>query len=86
MPHNSDELLTEREVCGRADFQIPVSHNTLRKSRWTGKLLGCPAPVYIKVGRYVWYQRSDIIDWRQQYLRSYKSTAEYRLQEEGQSV
>jgi|GEM_PF-1005830 len=48
---------------------------TLRKSRVTGELFGCPAPVFLKMGRAVRYQGTAIAAFLEQFAPS-RNTAE----------
>lgn len=52
---------------------------TLRKSRVTGELWGCPAPQFVKFGRTVRYRADDLERWLQENGKVCTSTADARL-------
>jgi hypothetical protein len=56
-------VLTEREA---ADF-LGLQPATLRQSRWTGKLAGVSAPVFIRMGRNIRYRADDLNTWLGQF-------------------
>jgi len=52
-------LLTERQ----AGELLGFTATTMRISRMNGKLAGCQAPPWLKLGRSVRYRRSDLDAW-----------------------
>jgi hypothetical protein len=47
--------------------ELGFASTTLRMSRVTGTLAGCPAPTYRKIGRKVVYDRVVIDEWLAQF-------------------
>lgn len=64
-------LLAERD----AHELLPCKQATLRKARWSGSLLGQPAPDYVKLGRIVRYRLSDLLEWRDSVVQVHSHTA-----------
>ena len=58
-----DPALIELPEAAVFPHLIPAALSTGRKSRVTGKLLGKPAPRYVKRGRSVRYRLSDVLAW-----------------------
>jgi len=48
---------------------------TLRMSRVTGTLAGCPAPTYRKIGRKVVYDRVVLSEWLEQFANQPNTAA-----------
>jgi predicted DNA-binding transcriptional regulator AlpA len=46
---------------------IGYAQSTLKKSRTDGTLGGVPTPVYIKIGRRVFYEQSELDGWLEQF-------------------
>lgn len=63
---------------------IPVQPATARKARTTGRLLGKPAPRFVKHGRTVRYRLKDVFDWLAE-GNAYTSTAEAATAQEALS-
>ena len=58
-PADGAYLLTEAEA---ASF-LGMSHNSLRMSRYTGRLCSTTAPPWLRLGRQVRYRTADLIEW-----------------------
>ncbi len=56
-----DQILLKE---GDAFELLPCEQSTLRKARFTGVLLGHPAPPFVKLGKNVRYRLSDLLRWR----------------------
>lgn len=55
---------------------IGCSSYTLKRSRTTGTLLGVEAPVHVKMGRMVRYERATLEEWLSQFPE-YANTAQH---------
>jgi hypothetical protein len=44
-------------------YLIPVQPITARKARVSGMLLGKPAPLFVRRGRFIRYRLSDVFAW-----------------------
>lgn len=42
---------------------LDIATSTLRQSRYTGRLMSCQAPSWVKIGRFVRYRRRDLVAW-----------------------
>lgn len=42
---------------------LDIGTSTLRQSRYTGRLMACEAPGWVKLGRTVRYRRRDLLAW-----------------------
>jgi hypothetical protein len=49
---------------------------TIRHSRSTGQLFGCPSPEFIKIGSSIFYKQETIEAWKNAHGKSFKNTAE----------
>lgn len=58
---------------------IGTTPATLRKSRTTGELWGCPAPQFLKFGRTVRYRAEDLERWKRENGKVCTSTADARF-------
>ena len=76
MRHES-QLSLELYTSSEAAKAIGVSPVTVKMSRCTGKLLGKPAPKFLKMGRLIRYEPSAIQDWIKQF-RSFSTTEDAR--------
>lgn len=54
---------------------LGCANNTLRKSRSTGTLFGCPAPPFIKRGYHVFYRVPTLLEFNKQFHEQ-KNTAQ----------
>ncbi|MDC1101382.1 hypothetical protein OAS69_01260 [Pseudomonadales bacterium] len=58
-----DTLLDNDE----AAFYCKVKPNTMKNSRYTGKLGGVDAPAFVKIGRSISYRLDTLCTWRNQF-------------------
>jgi hypothetical protein len=73
-----DPALIELPEAAVFPYLIPVQRGTGKNSRQTGRLLGRPAPSFVKHGRTVRYRLKDVLDWLANAER-YGSTAEVTM-------
>ena len=65
---------------------LGVAYESLKRSRWSGDLLGVPAPRFVKVGsRNVQYLRTTLEGWLRQH-QEFPNTAEVLRQSAPESV
>lgn len=70
--YHEQDLLTSEQA---AKF-LGIQPTTLKQSRYTGILLGEPAPPFIKMGRSTRYKLSVLLEFRDQFPE-YRNTSEY---------
>ena len=70
--YTNQDLLNSEQA---AKF-LGVKASTLKQSRYTGILLGEPAPPFIKMGRSTRYRLSALLEFRDQF-NEYRNTSEY---------
>lgn len=86
------EALAKRQA-GIDPHQIPLSDKatalligvevcTLQKGRYTGTMLGHPAPSFTRQGRRVRYMLGTVLDWLNTVTKTYTSTADAAVKEE----
>lgn len=68
---NDSPLLNDAQAAA----SIGTTAATLRKSRVTGELWGCPTPQYVKFGRTVRYRSDDLARWKREHGKVCTSTA-----------
>ena len=56
--------------------QFDCSAFTVRHSRSTGQLFGCPSPEFIKIGSSIFYKQQTIEAWKSEHGSAFKNTAE----------
>lgn len=71
-PQDDDQLFGDEQAAAI----IGTTASTLRKSRNTGKLWGCPTPEFLKFGRTIRYKGSTLRRWKNEKGKVCRSTAD----------
>lgn len=59
------QMMTSKEA---ADY-LGYAENTLREARVRGNLAGVEAPPYVKMGRKIHYDKTDLDAWKSQFRK-----------------